>query len=242
MKFNFQVTKNPHIAIHKYTHLLFDADNTIFDFNSSSKMAIASVLENLGIQLPKNYYEIYRQINLKVWEAYERGEIEPLQLRTSRFEQLGDYYDIVVDPIQMSQSYLEQLVVHYKFLPRAKEILHELNGHFQLVYITNGLADVQRPRLQLSEIDHLFESIIIADEIGHQKPNASYFDYTLNSIQNPAKEHILVIGDNLTTDIQGGRDYGLDTCWLNRDRKRNRTEIIPTFEIQHLEELTTILL
>ena len=74
----------------------------------------------------------------------------------------------------MSQIYMEQLVIHYEFLPGAKEVLRELNGHFQLVYITNGLADVQRPRLQLSEIDHLFESIIIADEIGHQKTKCSF--------------------------------------------------------------------
>jgi len=176
-----------------------------------------------------------------VWAAYERGEIDHMELRTSRFQLLGQHFEMDADPEAMSKNYLTCLVEHYEFLPKAKEILHALNGHFKLVYITNGLADVQRPRLKRSEITHLFESIIIADEIGHQKPNAPYFEHTLNTIQNPAKENILVIGDNLTTDIQGGRDFGLDTCWLNRENKSNKTNTLPTYEIRHLDQLLDIL-
>ena len=200
------------------------------------------MLQHFDIQVPDHYYQVYKKINLNVWQSYERGEIDHVQLRTSRFEKFTKHFDVKANPHEMSQHYLEQLVVHYEFLPGAKETLLELNGHYQLVYITNGLADVQRPRLEQSGIEALFESIIIADEIGHQKPHAAYFEQTLSTVNHPEKAKILVIGDNLTTDIQGGKNYGLDTCWLNQDQRNNHTSIIPTYEIQTLSELKSLLL
>ncbi len=202
---------------------------------------MAALVKHFGLEFPSGYYNTYKKINLQAWDQYEKGLIDHLELRTKRFSDLLNHFKAKGDANLLSQFYLKGLVEEFEFMPSAKEVLQELHGHFELVYITNGLSDVQRPRLERSGIERLFSSIIIADEIGHQKPNAAYFQTALHSVNNPLKENVLVIGDNLSADILGGNQFGLDTCWYNYQRKLNNTDVLPKYEIQHFTELLPIL-
>ena len=198
------------------------------------------LVRHFGLKFPTGFYDTYKKINLNAWDLYEKGQIGHEELRTKRFKDLLHHFNIEEDANRLSKFYLNGLVEEFEFMPFAKEVLHALHGHFELVYITNGLSDVQRPRLERSGIKRLFSSIIIADEIGFQKPNKEYFRTTLNSVQNPAKDNVLVIGDNLFADIGGGHHFGLDTCWFNYEGKLNKSPVQPTYEINHLPELVNM--
>lgn len=225
-----------------YTHLLFDADNTLFDFTGSSAKAFQKLLVSLNLNDEKDYYAIYQIGNLQVWKEFELGTMNSETLRWKRFELFFNAIDYDGDPHKANASYLNNLVDFAGLIPGAKTLLDDLkNTGYKLVIITNGLKEVQKPRINKINLAHYFESIIVSDEIGIAKPHPDFFKITADSINHPSKEKVLVIGDSLTSDIQGGNNYGYDTCWYNPLHKENKTSAKPTFEISNLEEIKKIL-
>jgi HAD superfamily hydrolase (TIGR01509 family) len=110
-----------------------------------------------------------------------------------------------------------------------------------LALITNGLKQVQRSRLAQSSIGKYFEVVLISDELGVAKPHPDIFTVAFKAMGNPEKEHVLIIGDSLSSDIKGGSDYGIDTCWFNPHGKQPDAGIKITYEIQSLPQILTIL-
>jgi FMN phosphatase YigB (HAD superfamily) len=122
----------------------------------------------------------------------------------------------------------------------ASGILDKLSSRYVLTLITNGISSVQRSRLKAAGIEKYFKKIVISEEIGFKKPDKKFFDEALRQNINPLKEEILVIGDSLSSDILGGINYGLDTCWYNPEGKTNTSGITPEYEISSLDELLKI--
>ena len=108
-----------------------------------------------------------------------------------------------------------------------------------MALVTNGLKVVQRPRIAKSQTGHYFQAIVVSEEIGASKPGRTFFDYTFQQIGHPPKSEVLIVGDSLNSDIQGGNNFGIDTCWYNPAKKYNESAIKPTFEIQSLQHLKT---
>ena len=119
--------------------------------------------------------------------------------------------------------------------------MKQCSKSYNLVIVTNGLASVQNPRFNNSELKKYFSHIVISEEIGFAKPKKEIFDYTFELLGSTTKESSLIIGDNLSSDIKGGSDYGIDTCWINPQKIENKTDIVPTYEITELNELKSIL-
>lgn len=111
----------------------------------------------------------------------------------------------------------------------------------RLAIITNGIKDVQLSRIQGSPLCNTFEQIIISEEAGSQKPEPGIFDYAFAKLGITDKSKVLIVGDSLTSDIQGGKNYGIDTCWFNPLEKANEAGIKPTYEIRDLSELLRII-
>jgi 2-haloacid dehalogenase len=103
--------------------------------------------------------------------------------------------------------------------------------------VTNGLADVQRPRLARSAIGALFDTVVVSEEVGVAKPDARIFEHALRQLGHDDRSTVLMVGDSLASDIQGGCNAGMQTCWLNPSGAANGTAIEPTFEIASLAEL-----
>ena len=125
-------------------------------------------------------------------------------------------------------------------LPGAAETIHKLHPDHKMLIVTNGIADVQRPRFDNSEIKRYFENIIISDEIGAAKPAAEFFDIAFKAMGEPDKKDVMIIGDSLTSDMAGGIKYGIDTCWYNPNKTQNTTSMNITYEIFELYELFKI--
>lgn len=225
----------------QYTWLLFDADNTLFDFDKAEKQALKNTFEQTGHSFDIRYLRKYREINTQLWDDFEHGRILPERLKVKRFDVLSEAVNTPYDPYEFSKRYLANLAKCPYLIDGAKQIIQTLSENFDLAIITNGLKEVQRPRFEKSTIHPYISEIIISEEVGAAKPNTEIFDIAFEKMNAPAKHEVLMIGDSLTSDIQGGKNYGIDTCWFNPERKPSDQPLTSTFEIQELSELLKIL-
>ena len=222
-----------------YTWLLFDADDTLFDYPLAETKALNSTFEQFGQVYRSEYLRIYQVFNRQVWAEFERGEISAAELRLKRFRLFFDEIGIPIEPQDFSLAYLENLAFASDLLSGAAEVLKALAGRYHIGLVTNGLKEVQRPRLERSAIRPLIEKIFISEEIGVAKPAAGFFEAVFQEIGNPPKNQVLIIGDSLSSDIQGGINYGIDTCWFNPGGKSSDLPISHT--INSLGQLLEIL-
>ena len=224
-----------------YPWLWFDADGTLFDYNRAEATALKQTFHSLSLPFEEEYLGIYQQINQGLWQALERQEITQAALRYRRFELLMEAIQMTGSPEQMSSAYVEQLGICADLIDGAYEVLQSLYGKSQIAIVTNGLQAVQRSRLAHSRIREFITELIISEEIGAAKPQAAFFDAAFARTGHPQKSDVLIIGDSLTSDIQGGVDYGIDTCWYNPAEETKPDGLKITYEIVDLSELLEIL-
>lgn len=222
-----------------YQWLLFDADNTLFDFNVAEVKALAYAFAEFGYPYNGRSATIYRDINKQVWAQLERSEISATDLRTTRFSRLFNAVGIQGEPEPFSEAYLRHLGNCGDLIEGAESLIQQLSQRYRLALITNGLADVQRPRLAASPLQPYFQTVTISDEIGVAKPDPGIFEVAFEQMGWPQKTAVLLIGDSLSSDMQGGLNYGIDACWYNPENKP--TELPVTYNIQKLDELYAIL-
>ncbi len=226
----------------RYPWILFDADDTLFDFKRSARHALAQTLEDHKIEASETHFQIYETINHEVWLAFERLEITATELRKIRFERFLEVIGEYRDPLELNRYYLNLLSKTRFMLDGAIELVESLHQKkYRMGLITNGLKEVQRPRIAQAKMDKYFEVIVVSDEIGVSKPHKGFFEYTYIEMGRPDKTEVIVVGDSLNSDIQGGINFGVDTCWFNPRGATNLTDHQPTYQIQKLDELWEIL-
>jgi 2-haloacid dehalogenase len=222
-----------------YQWLLFDADDTLFDYPLAEGKALRGTFEYFGQVYRSEYLRMYQVFNRQVWAEFERGETSTTELRLKRFRLLFDEIGVSLDPQDFSQRYLENLAQASDLFPGAVELLKALSGRYHIALVTNGLKEVQHARLEHSAIRPYIDKIFISEEIGAAKPAAGFFEAVFREIGNPPKNQVLIIGDSLTSDMLGGINYGIDTCWFNPGGKT--TELPVTYTIGKLGELLELL-
>ncbi len=224
-----------------YPWLWFDADGTLFDYQRAEATALKNTFEALRLPFEDSYLELYREINQGLWQALERQEVTQAVLRLRRFELLLDAIRLNTSIDQLSSVYLEQLAISAELMEGAYTVLETLHKTSRIAIVTNGLQSVQRGRLERSTIKPFVDELIISEEIGAAKPSPAYFEIASARTGNPSKRDILLIGDSLTSDIRGGVDYGIDTCWFNPAREPRPEELPIKYEIRHLHELLDVI-
>ncbi|MDQ0495350.1 YjjG family noncanonical pyrimidine nucleotidase [Paenibacillus brasilensis] len=226
----------------KYEVILFDVDDTLFDFKKAERHALQNTFTQFGLPEGATEYKAsYDEINSALWREAEEGHISPADLRVERFKRLFAVHELDFNPDAFSAAYLRYLGEGAFLIDGAVEICEKLSDR-RLAIITNGIKEVQTSRIQLSPLRSVFEQVIISEEVGCQKPQAAIFDYAFTKLAISDKSKVLMIGDSLTSDIQGGNNYGIDSCWFNPSGKTNTSEIQPTYEIKNLMELENIIL
>ncbi|MDH5303815.1 MAG: YjjG family noncanonical pyrimidine nucleotidase [Gammaproteobacteria bacterium] len=223
-----------------YTTILIDLDHTIFDSDTSETAAFRHTMLAAGIEDVARYSGAYRAINLELWAAVERHELTPQQVRILRFEQLVATQQLDADPLRMAEDYVLALGANGELYDGALEVLEELSARASLALVTNGLSEVQRTRIRRLGIDELFDAIAISAEIGAAKPGKQIFDSVFAELGQPAKSSAIMVGDNLSADIQGGANYGIATCWYNPHGRVATLSVQPGHEIAALHELLTL--
>ena len=225
----------------KYKWLFFDLDNTILNFDKGMVDALNKTIADYNIPTDENHLAIYSAINKRCWDDLEKKIITQDRLRTLRMERFLNHINSKADPVEFSVSYHKNLGSIIYYLENAEALIKEWSKNYNMVLATNGLKDVQRSRLALTNLPNYFEAIVISDEIGVAKPYKGFFDYAFDQIGHPPKEEVLMIGDSLSSDIAGGNRYGIDTCWLDQKGKAIPEHNQPTYVIKLLEDLRGIL-
>lgn len=224
----------------RYDWIFFDADGTLFDYLAAEAAALRGAFKSSGLPFDPAVGPVYSEINAAIWREYERGEITQRRLRTERFDRLFERLGLTADSEEFSRRYLAILGGQTALLDGAEPVVRELRGKIGLLLLTNGLADVQRPRFAASSIGGFFSEIVISEEVGLAKPDPAIFDLAFDRIGEPPRSSVLVVGDSLTSDIVGGVAAGVDTCWYNPTGAANGHGVEPTYEIRTLSELLEI--
>jgi len=225
----------------QYAWLIFDADGTLFDFEHAEAMALTNTPRQLNLAVPAVFSQAYHRINNGLWKRFEAGELLAHDIRRERFSQLFEELELAGDSHAFGEAFLDNLVNETMFLEGAEALINHLKGSYRLAILTNGFASVQHARISRLGLRDLFHPIIISEEVGAAKPDAAVFDIALRKMGDPDKDKVLMIGDSLESDIHGGSNAGIDTCWFNPSSQPNPTSIHPTYEIQRLHELHALL-
>lgn len=220
----------------RYGYVLIDADHTLLDFEQAEKIALASVLSEYGLVLSEALYSAYCRINHELWHRYELGEVSGEFVQTERFAILSEQFKLNICS-DADSIYQRQLQFQSQVLPGAEEFCAEVSKLVPLSVITNGVAKTQKSRLEQSSIYKYLNSVFTSGDIGHQKPDPTFFDAVCNIIGSYPKKEILVVGDSLYSDIFGGNQLGMDTCWFNPKSLVNKSDIEPTYEVKDLHEI-----
>jgi 2-haloacid dehalogenase len=224
-----------------YPWLWFDADGTLFDFNRAEGIALQKTFQSVNTPFEEGYLDIYRRINQQLWQALEQREMVSAVLPVRRFELLLETLNLTGSPSQMSAAYLEHLALCTELIDGAYDVLHTLQGTCRFAIVTNGLQAVQKSRLAHSRIRDYITELIISEEVGTAKPQPAFFAAAFARTGYPAKSDVLIVGDSLTSDIHGGVNYGVDTCWYNPTAEPRPDDLPITYEITHLRELLNVL-
>ena len=230
----------------KYTHLFFDADGTLFDFNTSEKKALEKAVRTLCGTWNPEIAPLYHQVNKAAWKELEKKHITLEQLKVLRFKNLMEQAGLNFDPAEMSQVYSDFLSQSDDLIPGASELLAELYQNYVLILVTNGITKVQRGRVKTTGTEKFFRSVVISEEIGTAKPDPAFFQVAWEQAGTPCKNQILMIGDSMTSDIQGANNFGIDSCLFLKPGKvlppLDETAPKPSFIIHNLNQLKEILI
>lgn len=226
----------------KYEVIIFDADETLFDFEKSERDAFKNTMLEFEIEYDENHHlRIYHDINAAIWKEFEEGLITQEKLRVERFRRLSESLNTKFDEVEFEKTYSTHLANASFLFDDSMKLVESLHHNYRLTIVTNGLKDVQDNRIRKSIIAKYFEDIVVSEDIMVAKPDPRIFEHTLNNIKYADKSRVLVVGDSLTSDIKGGINLGVDTCWYNPKRTINKTDIKPTYEISNLMEIADIL-
>lgn len=230
----------------RFTTVLWDVDNTLLDFGYSQRVSLAECFRSIGREMTEEELALYARINDEYWRRLELGEVTKEQLLTGRFLLLFEKLGIEgVDVDGFRVRYQEGLGSSYAFLDGSLDICRSLRGKVKQYVITNGVTSTQRKKLELSGLWDVMDGIFISEEIGHPKPHRQFFDYCLAHVEEKDKSRILIVGDSLTSDIKGGLQAGIPTCWYHRSSGTMDEALgagcIPDYEISDLHMVYDIL-
>ncbi|MEI6289904.1 MAG: YjjG family noncanonical pyrimidine nucleotidase [Chloroflexota bacterium] len=228
------------MKINKYKWLLFDVDDTLFDFEKTESNALIWTLKDFEIEFNTSYPPLYAKYNQQVWQEFERGELSALALREKRFRLFFDALSLDIDISAVSRQYLANLARGTDLIEGALEVINYCTAEkIRVALVTNGLAEVQLPRLKNSKLNNCFEKIFISEQMGFAKPSIEFFEQVFSNISQPSRSDVMIIGDSISSDIKGGIDFGIDTCWFNQ--KGSKSDLPMTYSISKLIELLPIL-
>lgn len=230
---------------HKYKHIFFDLDHTLWDFETNSIETLAELfieleLEKHGVPSFEEFHQTYLPINSQYWARYHHKLMPKEELRIGRFAETLRRFK--VDNIELAKTlahlYTERSPFKTALFPDAIATLEYLSLKYRLHMITNGFSEVQDVKIRESKLEVYFHHVFVSERVGHQKPEAGIFLYALETTGANVNES-LMIGDNMATDIMGAKSVGMDQVFFNPHHKKTRDKA--TYEIATLSELKNFL-
>lgn len=228
-----------------YTAVLFDLDHTLWDYETNSRETIGEIFadyklnQRLGASFD-DFHDTFQEINIGLWTQYDKGLIAREVIRKDRFATILAHFGTTDQRLseELSDAYVERSPKKGNLIKDASMILDYLKPKYPLFVVTNGFEEVQFTKVKSAGIEHYFKEIVISDRVGHKKPSREIFDYVSGKHGIPHRS-LLMIGDNLLTDIAGARNAGIDSVFFNPYGNAHQDEV--TYEIRELQQLKSIL-
>jgi len=222
--------------------IFFDVDGTLLDFRKAEKNALSSLRDFMKSETQEEVFrDLYHKVNNEIWSELEQGRITGEELKNERFHRFARQLDSAADPSALSAHYLNALGKGAFYLENAQDLLTLLKGKYRLAIITNGLTAVQEARFNALDFDSIFDAILISEKEKISKPDSRIFERAAEKIGVSLDRSVLMVGDSLTSDIAGGINAGIRTCWFNPEKWENHSPFKPDYEIHSLMELIEIL-
>lgn len=222
-------------------NVLFDLDDTLFDFHKAEKIALTKTLVHFGVDPTEETLALYSTINAAHWKRLELGEISREEVKVGRYRELFKTIGVECDPVKATAYYESMLAIGHYFMPGAPELLEELYGKYRLYIVSNGTAKVQEGRIGSSGIAKYMDGIFISQILGANKPDKQFFDICFAEIPDFSLSETVIIGDSLSSDIKGGINAGITTVWFNPKGIENDSDIKPDYTIKELSEVPGLL-
>ena len=222
----------------RYDTVLFDADDTLLDFKTSSDEALAKTLARLGLPFAPGDAQAYDEINLALWRQFERGEIDKDFIYPERFRRFLAPRGLAGRAEEANEFYMLRLAEGGYRMAHSEEVLQRLYGKCGLYVVTNGDTAVQVGRMGRSGLLKYLSGNFISEQLGCKKPEPAFFDRVFAAIGEEKRKSAILVGDSLSSDMQGGRNAGVATCFLGpREQADSRCDYV----IGDLLELPAIL-
>lgn len=226
--------------------VLIDIDNTVLDFDAFVKKTIEAGIEHFQITEYEPYmYDVFEEVNGKIWRQLERKEITFEQLEIERFQRFFDTIHVSFDGQVFEKYFRDSLYQSAIIEDGALEMVKYLFGKYDLYLASNGPYQQQKQRIELSGLMPYFKDAFISEEIGASKPSVLFFEeaekrINLNREIPVKKAEMMIIGDSLTSDMLGGMQYGIHTCFYNK-HKQEVTDKKVDYVIYSLDEVQNIM-
>ena len=221
-------------------YALFDIDNTLIDFGESAKIAMPRLFEKMGYPYTPEVPQLYHKFNAPLWAALERGEITGQYLRSIRWGRIMKALGIECDSVKMEAEYAEQLAQVAVVIDGAPELLKYLKGKGYTVAIaSNSYQAQQERRIKLAGLDGYVDYYFTSMDMGVEKPSREFFERCFERLGNPPKDEIIMTGDSLTADVDGGNGAGIKTIWF--DKFKTHAQNDATYCVTSLRDIMKIL-
>lgn len=223
--------------------ILWDIDATLLDFLAAEKAAIDFCFEKFGLgTCTEEMLKRYSVINRRYWEMLEKGEMSKPEILVNRFKEFFETEGLNADCAKdFNDIYQVALGDTICFRDNGYELVKKLKDQYKQYVVTNGTFIAQERKLRKSGIGELVEQSFISDLIGYEKPAMEFFDHVFENIGHYEKDEVLIIGDSLTSDMQGGNNAGIICCWYNPNHLENTKGVKIDHEIDNLWQLEEIL-
>jgi putative hydrolase of the HAD superfamily len=241
------------LPMKQYRQLFFDLDNTLWDFDRNSRLALAETFRkfNPGLHQFDRFFEVYSKYNEDLWELYRKERITKQELTRSRFDlSFRDTGITGIDGEEFNREYLALLPHQTHLCEGARSVLEKLSAKHNLYIITNGFSEVQYKKLENSGLSPFFKRVFTSEEIRINKPSPEIFRYAMKTC-NARKKESLMVGDSWEVDIVGAMETGMDQVWVVRNRQERQKSSAEnkqppvsgtkTYVINQLEELLDII-
>lgn len=226
----------------KYRYLLWDIDGTILDFEAAERNAMIALFEQFELgSCTDAMLKRYSEINKRYWLALERGEMKKEEILIGRFREFFKKEGLREELAEaFNKAYQVALGDTIVFRDDAMGILQKQKMSCKIIIVTNGTAVAQQKKLDKSGLRELADYIFISEMVGYEKPSIHFFEKVITEVGIVDLSQAIIIGDSLTSDIQGGYNIGIDTCWYNPKGLDNKSELKPNYTIRNLHELEQI--
>lgn len=223
--------------------ILWDVDGTLLDFKAAEKYAIRKCFSDFGLGIcTDEMLARYSEINHRYWRKLEAGLVTKQQVLHGRFAEFFEKEGIACDKVkEFNEDYQVSLGDTFVYCAHGEELVKGLKGKIKQYGVTNGTEVAQRRKLKNSGLDQILDEVFISDVVGVEKPNKEFFAPVFEKLENCQKDEIMIVGDSLTSDMQGGNNVGIICCWYNPNGQKNDKNLRIDYEITDLGQITEIL-